>query len=191
MMFKPINIYHYRLSVFSIFFIFYVEELAWEGAWPGAIALKLTSGGLSCESDQSTTARGGGLRQSPSSTAEQHGRGACLPSLAGVCYRSNPWARRPIASEFTRAPANGGARTHFGSKPVASANTSQTQNGRMRRSVTFGAASTEKLTAKRSNGSSSCRFGRPIRSRESGALWWSTVVACRPDQQATILEPVW
>lgn len=136
--FKPINILSFRPSVF---FIFYLEALAWEGAWPGAIALKLTNGGLSCESDQSTEEQGERLSQSPSSTAKQHGRGACFPLSAGVGCRCNSWARWPIADKFTTAPANGSSRGHFGSKQADPANTSRAQNGRTRLSVTFGAAS--------------------------------------------------
>lgn len=145
-------------SVCLFLFVFYFEELAWEGAWPGAIALKLTNGGLSCESNQSTTKRGERLSKSPSSTAKQHGRGACFPLSAGVGCRCDSWARRPIVNKFTMVPANGSGRAHFGSKQAASANASRAQNGRTQLSVTFGAAYMEELT-KRTNRSASYRVG--------------------------------
>lgn len=72
-----------------------------EGAWPWAIALRLTNSKRACEFDQCVAADEEEANQSPSSTANQHGKGVCPLLKAGVGYRSNSWAGQPMAVKFT------------------------------------------------------------------------------------------
>lgn len=137
---------------------------------------------------QPSKAEGSANRRRPPRNSMAEGR-VPLPR-PGVGRHCNSWTRWPIAAKLTRALANGSDRVHFGSRQAAAANGSQAQNGRPLLSVTFGAASAEILTSTRTNSSSSCHVGWPITRRNSGALWRSTVVRRRPDQQATILKAV-